>query len=91
MSPGATVKTTVEGRELTVSNLDKVLYPKSGFTKGQMLDYYRESPAHGAPPVRPTVDHEAISGRRPRTLLLRKACARRLTGLAGGGTGAGAG
>jgi bifunctional non-homologous end joining protein LigD len=40
VSPDPSVKTTVEGRELTVSNLDKVLYPDSGFTKGQMLDYY---------------------------------------------------
>lgn len=31
---------TVEGRKLTVSNLDKVLYPKAGFTKGQLIDYY---------------------------------------------------
>jgi bifunctional non-homologous end joining protein LigD len=30
----------VEGRELKVTNLDKVLYPKPGFTKGQVLDYY---------------------------------------------------
>jgi bifunctional non-homologous end joining protein LigD len=30
----------VEGRELTLSNLDKVLYPKTGFTKGQVIDYY---------------------------------------------------
>ncbi|MDP9240088.1 MAG: ATP-dependent DNA ligase, partial [Actinomycetota bacterium] len=30
----------VEGRELTLSNLDKVLYPEVGFTKGQVLDYY---------------------------------------------------
>jgi bifunctional non-homologous end joining protein LigD len=30
----------VEGRELSVSNLDKVLYPKAGFTKGEVLDYY---------------------------------------------------
>jgi bifunctional non-homologous end joining protein LigD len=29
----------VEGRRLTVSNLDKPLYP-GGFTKGQMIDYY---------------------------------------------------
>ncbi len=31
----------VEGRELTLSNLDKVLYPGSGFTKGAVIDYYR--------------------------------------------------
>ena len=30
----------VGGRELTVSNLDKVLYPATEFTKGQVLDYY---------------------------------------------------
>lgn len=30
----------VEGRKLLVSNLDKVLYPKTGFTKGQVIDYY---------------------------------------------------
>lgn len=30
----------VEGRKLTVSNLDKVLYPKAHFTKGQLIDYY---------------------------------------------------
>ena len=26
--------------KLTVSNLDKVLYPQTGFTKGQVIDYY---------------------------------------------------
>ncbi len=30
----------VEGRELRLSNLDKVLYPATGFTKGQVIDYY---------------------------------------------------
>jgi bifunctional non-homologous end joining protein LigD len=30
----------VDGRELSLSNLDKVLYPKTGFTKSQVLDYY---------------------------------------------------
>src|SRR3954469_1977288 len=30
----------VEGKKLAVSNLDKVLYPKAGFTKGQVIDYY---------------------------------------------------
>ncbi len=33
-------RTTIGGRELTVSNLDKVLFPESGFTKGQLIDYY---------------------------------------------------
>jgi bifunctional non-homologous end joining protein LigD len=30
----------VEGKKLAVSNLDKVLYPKAGFTKGQVIEYY---------------------------------------------------
>jgi bifunctional non-homologous end joining protein LigD len=30
----------VEGRQIKLSNLDKVLYPKAGFTKGQVIDYY---------------------------------------------------
>jgi bifunctional non-homologous end joining protein LigD len=30
----------VAGKRLPVSNLDKVFYPKVGFTKGQVIDYY---------------------------------------------------
>jgi bifunctional non-homologous end joining protein LigD len=30
----------VEGHTLALSNLDKVLYPQTGFTKGQVIDYY---------------------------------------------------
>ena len=30
----------VKGKKLAVSNLNKVLYPKVGFTKGQVIDYY---------------------------------------------------
>ena len=35
-------KTTLDvaGTTVTVSNLNKVLYPKTGFTKGQVIDYY---------------------------------------------------
>ena len=29
----------VDDRKLQVSNLDKVLYPKAGFTKAQVIDY----------------------------------------------------
>ncbi|WP_225075558.1 MULTISPECIES: non-homologous end-joining DNA ligase [unclassified Streptomyces] len=32
--------TEVEGRRLALSNLDKVLYPATGFTKGEVLHYY---------------------------------------------------
>jgi bifunctional non-homologous end joining protein LigD len=30
----------IEGKHLKLSNLDKVLYPATGFTKGQAIDYY---------------------------------------------------
>jgi bifunctional non-homologous end joining protein LigD len=30
----------VESRKLKLSNLEKVLYPAAGFTKGQVIDYY---------------------------------------------------
>ena len=30
----------VDGRRLRLTNLDKVLYPATGFTKGQVVDYY---------------------------------------------------
>jgi len=36
----STVEVVVEGRQLKLSNLDKVLYPATGFTKGQVIDYY---------------------------------------------------
>ncbi|MFD4788393.1 non-homologous end-joining DNA ligase [Streptomyces sp. NPDC058459] len=32
--------TEVEGRRVTLSNLEKVLYPETGFTKGELLHYY---------------------------------------------------
>ena len=38
MPNNATLK--VEGIEVPVSNLDKIYYPKAGFTKGEVLAYY---------------------------------------------------
>jgi bifunctional non-homologous end joining protein LigD len=36
----------IEGRQLNLSNLDKVLYPEAGFTKAEIVDYYaRVAPA----------------------------------------------
>ena len=35
-------KVEIEGRELTLSNLDKVLYPVAGFRKADVIDYYRQ-------------------------------------------------
>ncbi|HTZ91592.1 MAG TPA: non-homologous end-joining DNA ligase [Streptosporangiaceae bacterium] len=43
MSPDAQkVQVEVDGRMLTLSNLNKVLYPQTGFTKAQVIDYYHQ-------------------------------------------------
>ena len=39
MSPERTT-VDVDGHPVAVSNLEKVLYPATGFTKGELLDYY---------------------------------------------------
>jgi bifunctional non-homologous end joining protein LigD len=36
-----TLDVEIDGRTLTLSNQAKVLYPQTGFTKGQLVDYYR--------------------------------------------------
>ena len=41
MSPDTKVAVQVDGRTLTLTNLGKVLYPESGFTKAEVLDYYQ--------------------------------------------------
>jgi bifunctional non-homologous end joining protein LigD len=38
--PGKRMEVEVEGRTLSLSNLDKVFYPRTGFTKGHVIDYY---------------------------------------------------
>jgi bifunctional non-homologous end joining protein LigD len=50
----------VEGRELKLTNLDKVLYPKAGFTKGEVVDYY----AKVAPAMIPHLTGRAVTLRR---------------------------
>jgi bifunctional non-homologous end joining protein LigD len=44
MSPpgGEEVRVEVEGHTLKLSNLDKVLYPRTGTTKGEVLNYYAQ-------------------------------------------------
>lgn len=41
MAASQKVSVTVGRRRLQLSNLDKVMYPGAGFTKGQVIDYYR--------------------------------------------------
>ena len=36
------IQVDVEGRTLSISNLDKVLYPRTGTTKGEVLNYYAQ-------------------------------------------------
>ncbi len=45
----AATEVTIEGHTLRLTNLDKVLYPDSGFTKADVIDYYR----HVAPVMLP--------------------------------------
>ena len=37
----ARVATRVGSRTLSLSNLDKVLWPRDGYTKGDLIDYYK--------------------------------------------------
>jgi len=50
----------VDGRELKLTNLDKVLYPEAGFTKGEVVDYY----AKVAPAIVPHLAGRALTLRR---------------------------
>ncbi len=50
----------VDGRELKLTNLDKVLYPEAGFTKGEVVDYY----ARVAPAMVPHLNGRAVTLRR---------------------------
>jgi DNA ligase D-like protein (predicted polymerase)/DNA ligase D-like protein (predicted 3'-phosphoesterase) len=40
-TPEESVPVEVDGRVLRLTNLDKVLYPSTGFTKAEVIDYYR--------------------------------------------------
>ena len=42
MSPDEKVAVQVDGRTLTLTNLGKVLYPATGFTKAEVLAYYQQ-------------------------------------------------
>lgn len=41
MPAGDKIAVQVDGRDITLTNLAKVLYPADGFTKAEMLDYYQ--------------------------------------------------
>ncbi len=72
----------IEGRHLKVSNLDKVLYPEAGFTKGQVIDYYVRIAPVLLPHLRGTAaNHEALSQWRERSVLLREELSRASPGM----------
>jgi bifunctional non-homologous end joining protein LigD len=48
----ARVETRIGDRKVTLSNLDKVMYPAAGFTKGDVIDYYARVSAWLLPHVR---------------------------------------
>jgi bifunctional non-homologous end joining protein LigD len=54
---GEEIRVDVEGRTLKLSNLDKVLYPRTGTTKGEVLDYY----ARIAPVLLPHLKDRAVT------------------------------
>jgi bifunctional non-homologous end joining protein LigD len=55
---GHTIK--VSGRELKITNPDKVLYPEAGFTKGDVIEYYRRI----APMLLPHLKGRALTMKR---------------------------
>jgi bifunctional non-homologous end joining protein LigD len=57
---GTKIAVDVEGRQVTLSNLDKVLYPAVGFAKGQVLDYYTRI----APVLLPHLAGRAVTRKR---------------------------
>ena len=57
---GSTTTVDVGGRTLALSNLQKVLYPDSGFTKGELIDYY----AKVAGTILPHLDGRPLSLKR---------------------------
>lgn len=42
MADASRIAVHVDGRDLELSNLDKVLYPATGFTKGEVIHYYTQ-------------------------------------------------
>lgn len=51
------VRVDVEGRQLTLVNLEKVMYPRTGTTKAEVLDYY----ARIAPRLLPLLADRAVT------------------------------
>ncbi len=57
---GKSAELEVEGRNIPVTNLDKVLYPAAGFTKGDVINYYIRI----APVLLPHIKNRALTLKR---------------------------
>ncbi len=58
--PEGALAVTTEGRRLKITNWDKVLYPETGFTKGDLVAYY----ARAAPVVLPHLHDRPLTLKR---------------------------
>ncbi len=58
--PDGALSVSLDGRRLKLSNWDKVLFPESGFTKGDLIAYY----ARAAPAVVPHLRDRALTLKR---------------------------
>lgn len=57
---GGSGQVTISGRRLSLTNLEKVLYPETGTTKGEVIDYYTRI----APAMLPHVADRAVTRKR---------------------------
>jgi bifunctional non-homologous end joining protein LigD len=57
MAPRTRFAVQIDGRDLELSNLDKVMYPDAGFTKGEVIDYYTRL----APVLLPHLENRALT------------------------------
>jgi bifunctional non-homologous end joining protein LigD len=60
VTPSKQVSVEVDGRRLALSNLDKVLYPETRTTKGEVIDYY----ARIAPRLLPHLHERPVTRKR---------------------------
>jgi bifunctional non-homologous end joining protein LigD len=60
MATSQRVPVEIDGHRLMLSNLNKTLYPQTGFTKGEVIDYYTRI----APVLLPHVEHRPLTRKR---------------------------
>ena len=56
----ASLSVKIGNKKLALSNIDKVLYPEIGFTKGQVIDFY----SRVAPYILPHIENRPITLKR---------------------------